>query len=141
MPESDAVLVDTSGWIALLNADDQLHAQATACLKALASAGRPLVTTEWILAETGNGLARVAARDRFVRAVELFLRSSSGRLLRIDPDTFDRALKLYGQVVDKTWGFVDCASFVVMQDAGIRDALTADRHFAQAGFHCLLAGP
>jgi len=29
MPSSNAVFVDTSGWIAILNADDRLPAQAT----------------------------------------------------------------------------------------------------------------
>jgi len=138
MPDSSAVFVDTSGWIALLNADDQLHDRAGKCLQELALAARPLATTDWVLAETGNGLARVAARARFVLAVETFLQSTSSRLARIDADTFQRALQLYGQMTDKTWGLVDCASFLVMREAGIRDALSADRHFEQAGFRCLL---
>ena len=32
----------------------------------------------------------------------------------------------------------DCISFVVMEERGIRDALTADEHFKQAGFQPLL---
>ena len=35
MPNSSAVFVDTSGWIAILNADDRLHAQATEQLRRL----------------------------------------------------------------------------------------------------------
>ncbi|MHC4179617.1 MAG: type II toxin-antitoxin system VapC family toxin, partial [Planctomycetota bacterium] len=116
MPGSNAVFVDTSGWIAILNADDRFHAQASEQLQRLGSAGRPLITTDWVFAETGNGLARVGARSQFAQAVETFLRSSSSRLIRIDEETFRRALELYGQVTDKTWGLVDCASFVVMRD-------------------------
>jgi predicted nucleic acid-binding protein len=141
MSDSDAVFVDTSGWIALLNADDSLHDQAAQCLKELAASMRPLTTTDWVLAETGNGLARVAARDRFVLAVERFLQSGHSRLVRVSPEAFQRALDLYGRVADKTWGLVDCASFVVMQHEGIRDALTVDRHFQPAGFRCLLKAP
>jgi hypothetical protein len=70
--------------------------------------------------------------------VEIFLQSPSSRLVRVDEGLFQRALELYGQVTDKTWGLVDCASFVVMRDQEIVDALTSDRHFEQAGFHCLL---
>jgi predicted nucleic acid-binding protein len=36
------------------------------------------------------------------------------------------------------WGLVDCISFIVMQNRGITDALTADIHFQQAGFRALL---
>jgi predicted nucleic acid-binding protein len=39
---------------------------------------------------------------------------------------------------DKEWGLVDCVSFVVMQNRGIAEALTADEHFHQAGFRSLL---
>jgi predicted nucleic acid-binding protein len=40
---------------------------------------------------------------------------------------------------DKDWGLVDCASFAVMQDLGITEAFTDDRHFQQAGFRRLLS--
>jgi len=138
MSSREPVFVDTSGWIALLNADDLFHSQAIRCLSELAAKARPLMTTDWVLAETGNGLARIAARERFVLAVERFLQSKSSQLVRIGSETFQRSLALYGQTADKTWGMVDCASFVVMRDADIHDALTVDRHFSQAGFRCLI---
>ena len=50
----------------------------------------------------------------------------------------DRGLELYRQRPDKDWSLTDCISFVVMQDHDITDALTADRHFEQAGFVPLL---
>jgi predicted nucleic acid-binding protein len=74
----------------------------------------------------------------FVPAVETFLGSSSGRLLRIDAELFQQALGMYARTADKTWGLVDCASFVIMGREDIEDALTTDQHFSQAGFRCLL---
>lgn len=39
---------------------------------------------------------------------------------------------------DKDWSLTDCIFFVVMRQLGLTDALTADRHFQQAGFKALL---
>jgi predicted nucleic acid-binding protein len=53
----------------------------------------------------------------------------------IDGDgLYRRGLELYGRRGDKRWSLTDCISFVVMEDEGLREALTGDRHFAQAGF-------
>ncbi len=138
MANRNAAFIDTRGWIAILNADDALYEPACRQLAELGTEQRPLVTSDWVLAETGNGLARTAARTRFAGAVRRFLESSHCRLVPVDSAIFDRALILYSQIQDKSWGFVDCASFVAMQEEGIVDAFTSDRHFAQAGFRCLL---
>lgn len=46
-----------------------------------------------------------------------------------------------GRVVtsEKGWSLTDCTSFHIMAERGLIDALTADEHFAQAGFRPLLA--
>jgi len=139
MPDSSPVFLDTSGWVALLNADDRFHAAANERMRQFGADRRPLVTTDWVLAETGNGLARFPARSRFAGAVEAFRSSKSARLVRIDDTLFQRGVELYASVDDKTWGLVDCASFIVMRDAAILEALTTDHHFTQAGFRALLA--
>jgi predicted nucleic acid-binding protein len=46
---------------------------------------------------------------------------------------------LYRQRADKHWSLTDCISFVVMEQEGLREALTGDRHFAQAGFAAVFA--
>ena len=100
--------------------------------------GYSIFLTDWIVAETGNGLARTGARSHFPRSVELIRSSSLARLIPISEQLSRRALDLYASRSDKTWGLVDCASFLVMQDEGIQEAFTNDRHFGQAGFHYLL---
>jgi uncharacterized protein len=54
------------------------------------------------------------------------------------PALWQRGIELYAERPDKGWSLTDCISFVVMQDRGITDALTADHHFEQAGFTALL---
>ncbi len=54
-------------------------------------------------------------------------------------DLFRRGLKLYVERPDQTWSLTDCISFVVMEEHRIRDALTRDHHFEQAGFRAVFA--
>lgn len=53
-------------------------------------------------------------------------------------DGFERALGRYGERLDKGWSLTDCQSMLVMEDRGIEEVLSADRHFIQAGFRALL---
>ena len=44
----------------------------------------------------------------------------------------------YSEVSASDYSFADCASFVVMRELGLRQALTTDGHFHEAGFEALL---
>jgi predicted nucleic acid-binding protein len=59
-------------------------------------------------------------------------------VVAFSPELVQRATHLYAQRQDKGWSVTDCLSFIVMQDFDISEALTADRHFEQAGFSALL---
>jgi uncharacterized protein len=139
MPGSRSVFLDTSGWIALLSSDDEYHAAAIDMLGELQKSRRSLVTTDWILAETGNGLARTPAKIPFLKSVATLFHSPQSRLIWIQEEILEAASELYAKTDDKHWGLVDCASFVVMQHEEIQEALSTDRHFVQAGFRCLLS--
>jgi predicted nucleic acid-binding protein len=58
--------------------------------------------------------------------------------LPLDSRLFDQGMDLMAKRLDKDWSLVDCISFVVMRNAGVLTALTADEHFQQAGFTVLL---
>lgn len=135
---SSTVFLDTNGWLALLNDDDFFHQVASQQWSELGRRRRLVVLTDWIIAETGNGLARTSARQRFVETALQMLNDSRVRVVPVTSTLLERALLLYSDRPDKTWGLVDCASFVVMKDQGMTDAFTTDRHFEQAGFRCLL---
>ncbi|CAK8715136.1 hypothetical protein GCAAIG_04530 [Candidatus Electronema halotolerans] len=55
-------------------------------------------------------------------------------LIYMNPVLFKQAVNLFNRYQDKTWGLVDCLSFVVMREMQITTALTFDHHFEQAGF-------
>ena len=52
-------------------------------------------------------------------------------------ELLDRGVERFRKRPDKDWPLTDCISFVVMEDEGISDALTGDRHFEQAGFKAI----
>ena len=126
---------DAYYFLALLNPRDEAHDAAVAVNRHLR---RPLVTSAFILMEVADGLGGTPGRGLFARLRE---RLAGDRRVTVVPptsDLFERAASLYESRSDKSWSLTDCTSFVIMQDREIRDALTADRHFEQAGFVALL---
>ena len=65
---------------------------------------------------------------------------SDGRinLISTSRELTQRGIDLYLARPDKSWSLTDCISFVIMNEQELTDALTADRHFEQAGFTALL---
>lgn len=88
--------------------------------------------------EVGSALSRRRYRAEAVRLIDALRAGPRVEIVPLSDDLLDRALTLYGDRPDKEWGLVDCASFVVMTDRGMVNALTADDHFRQAGFIPLL---
>ena len=92
-----------------------------------------VVTTDAILLEIGNALSRIA-RNEASAIIRHFQTAPEVTLVSLTPELMSAALSLYEKHQDKTWGLVDCVSFVVMQNRKITAALAFDRHFIQAGF-------
>ncbi len=138
MNSVDPLFLDTGGLVALLVADDALHAEASRRFAHARERGQSLLTTDWVLAELGNGLARTPARILGIELIRALLSEPRTHVVFVDQPLLTRALERYAGYSDKTWGLVDCVSFEVMLDHDARDAFTPDRHFEQAGFRRLL---
>jgi predicted nucleic acid-binding protein len=129
------VFVDTSFVVALINKNDQNHRLALALSGRFT--GQRLVTTDAILLEIGNALSRNFKQES-IEIIEDFLTSDDVQVIHLHPSLFRKAFDLYKSRLDKVWGLIDCVSFVVMKELGVTEALSADRHFEQAGFNVLL---
>ena len=127
---------DTSYYLAVLGPTDVHHAKAVALSRVKRAR---YVTTEYVLLEVGNALHRSADRGLFVALVAGLSVSPTTTILPASADLWQRGNALYAARPDKDWSLTDCISFVVMGELGLTDALTADHHFAQAGFTPLLA--
>lgn len=126
---------DTSYYLALLGPADTHHRKAVAFSQ---RSGARYVTTEYVLLEVGNSLCRSADRALFVEFLAGIRADPLTEVVPGGPALWDRAADLYARRMDKDWSVTDCASFAVMADRGLTEALTADHHFAQAGFVPLL---
>ncbi len=127
---------DTSGWMTFFVATEPHHLKAQALLRRWHNSARTVVTTNYVLAEL---VAPLMSRGRGAReqkwSIPETIRSLPWvRVVHITPELDARAWDLLKKRPDKDWSLVDCASFVVMDDRGITDALTTDGHFEQAGF-------
>lgn len=133
-----AVFADAGYWIALFNPRDALHLRAIAVSQAIQF--QLIVTSEMVLVEFLNHYASMGSqfRQRAVDVVERLQQDPNVMIVPQTSDQFAEALRLYAQRRDKEWGFVDCSSFIVMQERGISQALAYDEHFRQAGFILLL---
>jgi predicted nucleic acid-binding protein len=135
---TERVFADTGYWIALLNPRDDLHRKATAALHEFGLT--QIVTSEMVLTEFLNSFSESGPRLRqaAVKAVESLRGTPSVVIVPQTSLLFEKGLKRYHDMADKSWSLTDCASFLIMEEIQLTAALTHDRHFAQAGFRALL---
>jgi uncharacterized protein len=133
--QSARVFLDTSYVVATFDVRDTLHAKARALRPTLETA--EVLTTEAVLIEIANALSRWN-RMGASWFIESCYQTPSIHVVSIDSALMKRGLALYTSRGDKTWGLTDCISFVVMGEHDVAEALTADKHFVQAGFRALM---
>lgn len=127
----NTAFADTYYFLAIGNDRDQGHERASG--HAANYRGR-VVTTEWVLTEVADALSGPEQRPRFLNLLELINSDENWVVIEASHDLFQRGVDLFSRRLDKSWSLTDCISFVVMEQQGITDALTADHHFEQAGF-------
>ena len=130
------LFVDTVYLLALLVKADALHDRAVIWRHAVKK--RSLLTTQYVLLEVLDGIASQEARQAGLEIYDFVHRSPQFTTVAGSPAVYQDGLDLYRRRRDKNWQLTDCISFQVMRQYGIRDALTYDHHFEQAGFRALL---
>jgi uncharacterized protein len=130
--------IDTSGFYALLVEADAAHAAAKRWLAAARSRKARVVTTDYILDETATLLKARGHGNLVGIFFDQLDRSDVCTVLALDRDQFNRTRAFFVKHADHDYSFTDCTSFVVMGERGIREALTKDAHFGEAGFKPLL---
>jgi hypothetical protein len=130
------IFADTSYYLGLLNNDDQWH---EGVMRFTQGFDGEMVTTAWVLTELANAMSHPDNRGVCVGFFEDLRSDPRVMIVGASQALFDQGFDLYAHRLDKSWSLTDCISFVVMQQQGLTEALTGDRHFEQAGFKALLA--
>lgn len=129
------MLIDTSGLLCCFDRGDARHEQAVE----LFDQGSRRFTHNYVLLEfEALSQARRHPREQSLQFVLDAAASTDLELVWVDQELHNRGMDLLTAQLDKTYSLCDVVSFVLMNDRGVTDALTTDRHFEQAGFRKLL---
>ncbi|HEY9641642.1 MAG TPA: PIN domain-containing protein [Coleofasciculaceae cyanobacterium] len=132
------IFADTFYWAALLNRRDNWYLRVKQLNTRLQSV--QLITTDEVLTEFLNFFSAFDPRMRqeATRQVRSILQNDRVQVIPVSRDRFLAGLHLYEQRLDKGYSLTDCISMNTMQQLGISEVLTHDRHFSQEGFVILL---
>jgi uncharacterized protein len=129
---------DTSYFLALGIPNDENH---DAAIRWARDPDVHALTSEYVLLEVGNYLCSPNSRHVFGTLVKALRKSRRIQVLPCDSGATWRGVDAYLSRPDQSWSLTDCISFNTMPERGLREALTADHHFEQAGFVALLRQP
>jgi predicted nucleic acid-binding protein len=126
------VFVDTSGFYAVLDRDDTNHPKAKQVWTALLSEPAALVTNNYVLLETAAllqhriGLAAVRAfHEEVVPLLQVHW---------VTEEQHRSGMEAVLSAARKKLSLVDCVSFQIMRQYGVRQAFCFDSHFGEQGF-------
>lgn len=132
------IFVDTSYWVALFNLRDKARIEAQAL--AIEYDNYVWVTTDAVLFETLNWFSKAdsALRVFVAESIEAIISNERIEIVTSGRNWLIAATEFYRKRKDKQWSGVDCFSMLVMESKGIKDILTTDKHFQQAGSNVLI---
>lgn len=135
---ANEIFIDTSGFFAILVAQDDRHAAAKRLLSNSRKKLRQFVTTDYVLDETATLLKARGYRHLVPIFFDTVFDSMACVVDWIDMERFQKTQMFYLKQIDHDWSFTDCVSFIVMRQRRLTQAFTKDAHFEQMGFAVLL---
>ncbi len=125
------VFVDTSALLAVLDADDEHHAEASRHWRRLIESDEPMVTTNYVLVETFAVVQRRLGMD----AVRVLVRDVMPLLdvEWVSEEVHAAAVAAILAANRRGLSLVDCASFASMQRRSVTHAFAFDAHFVEQG--------
>lgn len=130
-----SIFIDTSAFLAVMDADDIHHTQARKAWNHIISKNEVLICHNYVLVET----FALAQHRLGLEAVSL-LQNDVIPILTVE--WINEANHLSGVTAliaanRRKLSLVDCISFIIMRKLGINTAFTFDKHFKEQGFECI----
>ncbi len=125
------IFLDTSAVYAMADKADPNHASALEKFNQALSAGEPICLHNYVLVESAALLqARLGLRValQFLKEVKAF------QIEWVDHHLHEKALQKLERIGKRGISFVDCMSFLVMREKGIKTVLAFDPDFTDQGF-------
>ena len=131
------IFLDTGFLFALFDGDDKNHLRVLEVVEKYRGKLLPdfVLTTNHVIAETITLVRSKGHPDpgvRHDRAVKIGQRLWTGHLASVHhatPEEEQAAFAYFTRHRDKEYSFVDCLSFVTMENLGIREAFAVDKDF------------
>lgn len=126
-----AVFIDTGVFVALRNADDQLHPRSKQLMKkALKSEFGTVYTSDYVIDEAvTTALIRTRRHHLAVDIGKYILQSPRITKLWTTKDVFDTAWQKLKTFQDQLLSFTDCVSLAHMQKNRIKQIISFDSDF------------
>lgn len=130
-----SVFADTSSLYAAIVRSEERHRECLALFEKLLEGGRVIQTTNYVVLETTallqHRIGLDPVRDFDQRVLPLI------NVHWVSSDLHQRGMRRLLRENKRTLSLTDSVSFEFMEAAGLRDAFSLDRHFADAGFRLL----
>jgi predicted nucleic acid-binding protein len=129
------IFVDTSGILAVMNADDRFHAAGIAIWRHWADDRPRLVTSNYVVLES----VALLQRRMGMEAVRSFHQDILPlvQMKWVTAEIHHASIVALFAANRRHLSLVDCSSFEVMRSLNVRQVFAFDPHFAEQGFTCL----
>jgi len=126
-----AVFIDTSVFVALRNADDELHIKSKELVRrALKGEFGRICTSDYVIDEaTTTALARTKRHDLALDIGRYIIDSPRITKLRVSEDSFSMAWEKFKGFADRPMSFTDCTSLALMERNHIKEIMSFDTGF------------
>lgn len=135
---NDIYFIDTSFIIALASRRDSKHQKALEISSQIKENQIKLVTSEFIIIELCNSFAKANLKRSAIEIVDSMYQDTNIEIIKLSDKYFQAGLDIYRKALDKNWSLVDCISFHILNEKGVKNVLSSDKHFIQAGFNVLI---